>query len=225
MHCWRARAAVPGKQSQIGSAQCQLWEPTAAGLGPPLWHWLLTSAGDSGLGSGVQLLPLFLLKVNSCPPLLHAPNTPLGVLLALSSCLWVLGDAELRWRAVGQTCFWGQVALWLLPTLGLCFGAPVDFLKLVLTRSSIYCELQRGLGMCVLDFVCRRLSCKLCSCCIANVLRPEMWASSSQPLLGSLEPCVVASSSEGTKLNPLWSKSAEMHVRSTCGGQKRDFLD
>lgn len=133
----------------------------------------------------------------------HPPSTPLGVLLALSSCLWVLGDAELRSRAVGQICFWGQVALWLLPTLGLCLGAPVDFLKLVLTRSSIYCELQSGLGMCVLDFFWRRLSCKLSSYFIANVLRPEMWASSSQPLLGSLEPYVEAPSSEGTKLNPL----------------------
>lgn len=60
---------------------------------------------------------------------------------------------------------------------------------------------------------------KLCSWCMADVLCPETWASGSQPLLGSVEP-----SREGTQVSPL-CKSAEMHARSTCGGQKRDFLD
>lgn len=77
---------VPGKQSWAGSARCQLWAPTAAGLGPPPWHWMLTCFGCA--------TPLLLLKVNSYPS--WCP-------LTLSSCLWGLGRAELRWRAVGRT--------------------------------------------------------------------------------------------------------------------------
>lgn len=57
----------------------------------------------------------------------------------------------------------------------------------------------------------------------ANVLCPGMGVSSSQRLLG--KPHGVAPSSDETKVNPLWSKGAEMHVRSMCAGQRRDFLD
>lgn len=106
--------------------------------------------------------PLLLVKVNSYPSWL--PPCPQQLPLGFGGC-----------RGEAQTYFWGEVALWLLPALGLCLRAPADFLKLVPATSSIYCEWQRGLGMCVLDFLWRRLSCKLCSWCMANVFFPETW--------------------------------------------------
>lgn len=160
--------AVPGKQSWAGSAQLWGWRCPAVGLGPPVT--LSTDCGEHWAGFN----PLPLVKGNPYPS---------RVLLALSSCSGLWGIRALSsWLLVKHA--FGSAALWLLPTLG-CLGAPGDLLKRVCARSSIYCELQSALGMCVLDFFWRRLKLQTLFLVWANVLCPGMGVSSSQRLLGS----------------------------------------
>lgn len=155
------------------------------------------------------------LKVSSYPPF-FSPTVLESCLLTFSSWRWMLGGKAGVQGGQGNELSGADGVLALNCSRVLSWTTSVGFEAHAPDELHLL-RVQSSLGMYVLDSFWRKPSC--CFWHGSNVLQRRMWAERSRPLRDSFEPhVVVAASGKWTRLNPLWSKTAEILVRSIYGG-------